>query len=116
MDLTALITSAANGKSPSEDLSLAHLALYEGIRELYRYARATGMPVEEAKREKQLLINAFRRARAHEEYTEKCQRNWMRIEAAADAFGANPNRTMKEAEDFYEAVCGCCLKHRQTER
>lgn len=71
--------------------SQAQILLYQSLRNLYWYARQSGITREQGRLEKQRILDSYRINKFLEELNEDTQTMWKRIEQAACAYRMAPS-------------------------
>jgi hypothetical protein len=88
---------------PMPDLrSQAQVLLFQSFRDLYDFARRSGMSPEQGKREKAQILEAYRINKFLEELQESTQQMWSRIETAASEYRKAPS--VELADKLLEAI------------
>lgn len=104
MSVEELEDLAYNG-APMPDLrSQAQVLLYQSFRDLYDFARRSGMSPEQGKREKAQILEAYRINKFLEDLQEDTQELWKRIEIAASEYRKAPS--VELADKLLEAIYG----------
>ena len=104
MDIDQLEDIAFNGGAMPDLRSQAQCVLFQALRNLYDYARRVQMPIEQGKREKAQILEAYRINRFLEAMQEKTNDKWKNIELAASAYAKNPS--VETADKLFEALYG----------
>lgn len=100
---------------PMPDLrSQAQVLLYQSFRDLYDFARRSGMSKEQGKREKAQILEAYRINKFLEDMQEETNQMWKRIEIAASEYRKNPSVAV--ADKLLYAIYGTGRKKSHDER
>ena len=108
MDIDQLEDIAFNGGAMPDLRSQDQCVLFQALRNLYDYARRVQMPIEQGKREKAQILEAYRINRFLEAMQEKTNDKWKNIELAASAYAKNPS--VETADKLFEALY--CVKRK----
>lgn len=112
MSVEELEDLAYNG-APMPDLrSQAQVLLFQSFRDLYDFARRSGMSPEQGKREKAQILAAYKTNKFLEEMQEDTCQMWKRIEIAASEYRKAPS--VELADKLLEAIYGVRRTHRGT--
>ena len=104
MTVEELEDLAYNG-APMPDLdSQAQVLLFQSFRDLYDFARRSGMSKEQGKREKAQILAAYKINKFLEEMQEDTCQMWKRIEIAASEYRKAPS--VELADKLLEAIYG----------
>lgn len=104
MTVEELEDLAYNG-APMPDLdSQAQVLLFQSFRDLYDFARRSGMSREQGKREKAQILSAYKINKFLEEMQEDTCQMWKRIEIAASEYRKAPS--VELADKLLEAIYG----------
>lgn len=104
MTVEELEDLAYNG-APMPDLrSQAQVLLFQSFRDLYDFARRSGMSNEQGKREKAQILSAYKINKFLEEMQEDTCQMWKRIEIAASEYRKTPS--VELADKLLEAIYG----------
>lgn len=88
---------------PMPDLrSQAQVLLFQSFRDLYDFARRSGMSPEQGKREKAQILEAYRINKFLEELQESTQQMWSRIELAVAEYNKAPS--VENADKLIQAI------------
>lgn len=102
MSVEELEDLAFNG-APMPDLrSQAQVLLFQSFRDLYDFARRSGMSKEQGKREKAQIMAAYKINKFLEELQEGTNQMWQRIEIAASNYRKYP--TIENADELLKAI------------
>ena len=102
MNVDELEDLAYNG-APMPDLkSQAQVLLFQSFRDLYDFARRSGMKPEQGKREKAQILSAYQVNKFLEELQESTNDMWSRIDAAACAYRKSPS--IENADELMRAL------------
>ena len=94
---------------PMPDLtSQAQVLLFQSFRDLYDFARRSGMSPEQGKREKQQILAAYHINKFLEELQERTNEMWKRIEIAVCNYRKAPS--VELADLLIEAIYGAKRK------
>lgn len=102
MDIDQLEDIAFNGGAMPDLRSQAQCVLFQALRNLYDYARRVQMPIEQGKREKAQILEAYRINRFLEAMQEDTNKMWKRIEIASSNYAKTPS--VETADKLYEAI------------
>ena len=104
--------AALRGDPMPEGMALYEQAAFQALRGLYALYRRGGISREDAAREKEKILEAYRQEGADwarsREITQAHARLWQNIEAAANRYGRE--RTLDHADAFVRAVYGAGVK------
>lgn len=104
MTVEELEDLAYNG-APMPDLrSQAQVLLFQSFRDLYDFARRSGMSKEQGKREKAQILAAYKINKFLEELQESTNEMWKNIEIAASEYRKAPS--VELADKLLEAIYG----------
>lgn len=103
---------AISGGPMPELRSQAQLLLYLSFRDLYDFARRSGMSPEQGKREKAQILGAYKINKFLEELQESTSEMWKRIEAAACEYRKAPS--VELADKLLEAIYGGAKRKEQS--
>jgi len=107
--------AAARGDPMPDGLTLMEQYAYQAMRYLYASYSARRIPKERAASEKRKILRQLTRALEQEELQRRAYEHtaamWKAIEAAANRYGTE--RTLENADAFYEAVYGAGLKRKE---
>lgn len=92
-------------------LDLAEQMLFQALRRLYQYAKLVQMAPERGRMEKLAILREYEKRAAQVRHMEHTAAMWKAIEAAANRYGTE--RTLENADAFYEAVYGAGLKRKE---
>lgn len=102
MSTEALEDLAFKG-APMPDLrSQAQVLLFQSFRNLYDFARRSGMSPEQGKREKAQILDAYKINKFLEEMQESTNAMWKNIEIAASNYRKAPS--VELADKLLEAI------------
>lgn len=102
MSVEELEDLAFNG-TPMPDLrSQAQVLLFQSFRDLYDFARRSGMSKEQGKREKAQILAAYKINKFLEDLQEETNQMWQRIEIAASEYRKAPS--VELADKLLEAI------------
>ena len=88
---------------PMPDLrSQAQVLLFQSFRDLYDFARRSGMSPEQGKREKAQILEAYRINKFLEELQESTHQMWRRIEQAVAEYNKAPS--VENADKLIQAI------------
>ena len=89
--------------APMPDLrSQADILLFQSFRNLYDFAKRVGLSLEQGKREKSQIVEAYRINKFLEDLQESTNQMWARIEKAGAEYRKNP--TVENADLFMREV------------
>ena len=90
---------------PMPDLrSQAQVLLFQSFRDLYDFARRSGMSKEQGKREKAQILAAYKINKSLEDLQEETNLMWKNIEIAASEYRKAPS--VELADKLLEAIYG----------
>ena len=93
----------AYNSAPMPDLrSQAQVLLFQSFRDLYDFARRSGMSREQGKREKAQILAAYKINKFLEELQESTNDMWKKIEIAASEYRKAPS--VELADKLLEAI------------
>lgn len=102
MSVEELEDLAFNG-APMPDLrSQAQVLLFQSFRDLYDFARRSGMSPEQGKREKAQILEAYKINKFLEDLQEETNQMWKRIETATAEYNKNPS--VETADKLIKAI------------
>ena len=93
---------AVQGKPMPELTSQAQVLLFQSFRDLYDFARRSGMSPEQGKREKVQILEAYRINSFLEDLQESTQQMWRRIERAVAEYNKAPS--VENADKLIQAI------------
>lgn len=102
MSVEELEDLAIQGKPMPDLRSQAQVLLFLSFRDLYDFARRSGMSREQGTREKAQILEAYRINKFLEELQESTQQMWKRIETAASEYRKSPS--VELADKLLEAI------------
>ena len=104
MKVEELEDLAFRGDPMPELNSLAQTLLFQSFRDLYDFARRSGMSPEQGKREKAQILAAYKINKFLEDLQEETNQMWKRIEIAASEYRKAPS--VELADQLIEAMYG----------
>ena len=102
MSVEELEDLAFRGGPMPELNSLAQALLFQSFRDLYDFARRSGMSPEQGKREKAQILAAYKTNKFLEDLQEDTCQMWKRIEIAASEYRKSPS--VELADKLLEAI------------
>lgn len=104
MTVEELEDLAYNGVPMPDLRSQAQVLLFQSFRDLYDFARRSGMSKEQGKREKAQILSAYKINKFLEELQESTNEMWKNIEIAASEYRKAPS--VELADKLLEAIYG----------
>ena len=104
MKVEELEDLAFKGGPMPELHSQAQVLLFQSFRDLYDFARRSGMSKEQGKRDKAQILGAYKINKFLEELQESTNEMWKNIEIAASEYRKAPS--VEKADKLLEAIYG----------
>lgn len=94
--------AAMRGEPLPKGLNGSEQLAYLSMRNLYERYKCKQISSEEAKVEKQIILNTLANNKTHEKLLEYTREMWLNIDMASNKYAKNP--TIENADAFYAAV------------
>lgn len=102
MSVEELEDLAYNGAAMPDLKSQSQVLLFQSFRDLYDFARRSGMSPEQGKREKAQILSAYKINKFLEDLQEETNQMWKNIDIAASNYRKSPS--IELADKLLEAI------------